>query len=162
MTPRFCSVLDTPIGAISIFADDQHICEITFNSIAAKPSSESELTILAANQINDYFNGQLREFNLPLGQEGTDFQKDVWLQLCKIPYAETITYAKFSAHKPLSIRAIAAANGKNKLAIVVPCHRVIGSNGKLVGYAGGLWRKQWLLQHEREIACKGQTVLSFN
>ncbi|MFC3560032.1 methylated-DNA--[protein]-cysteine S-methyltransferase [Pedobacter jamesrossensis] len=87
--------------------------------------------------------------------------QEVWQNLLGIPYGKSISYAKFSEHKPLAIRAIAAANGRNNIAIVVPCHRVIGSNGKLVGYAGGLWRKQWLLQHEREVAQQGQTELKF-
>jgi len=121
----------------------------------------NQLSNLAAKQLEQYFKGELQQFQIPLQQSGTDFQQEVWQALMGIGYAETTSYAKFSEHKPLAIRAIAAANGKNKLAVVVPCHRVIGSNGKLVGYAGGLWRKKWLLQHESETAKKGQTELKF-
>ncbi|MCY1528103.1 Methylated-DNA--protein-cysteine methyltransferase [compost metagenome] len=119
------------------------------------------LTTLALHELHDYFEGKLTEFSFPMAQSGTPFQQEVWQKLLQIPYAETLSYSQFSAHQPLAIRAVAAANGRNNLAIVVPCHRVIGSNGKLVGYAGGLWRKKWLLQHEREVAKTGQTELKF-
>lgn len=161
MSSLFCSVLDTPIGVLSIYANEQYIYEITFTETNATDTKENHLTQLAATQLSNYFKGKLQQFELPLKQEGTDFQQEVWQLLHNIQYSDTISYAKFSAHKPLAIRAMAAANGKNKLAIVVPCHRVIGSNGKLVGYAGGLWRKKWLLQHESETAKKGQTELKF-
>lgn len=101
-------------------------------------------------QIDQYFNKKLLQFNLPLVFAGTDFQKTVWDQLLKIPFGATETY--LSVTKKLgnlkAIRAVAGANGANKMAIIVPCHRVVGSDDKLVGYAGGLWRKKWLLDHE--------------
>ncbi len=159
--PKYCSIIDTPVGPVSIFADEDFVIEITFAAIERKDLSENELSKFAAREMNDYFKEGLTTFSFPFKQRGTDFQQEVWQALMAIPYAETTSYAKFSVHKPLAIRAIASANGKNKLAVVVPCHRVIGSDGKLVGYAGGLWRKKWLLQHEREIANKGQTELKF-
>ena len=161
MNPEYCSTLETPIGLLKIFADDHLISEITFSEKESEGLLETELTKLAAQQLDSYFTGKLKTFDLPLKQTGTAFQQEVWSALLLVDYATTLSYAKFSEHKPLAIRAIAAANGKNKLAIVVPCHRVIGSDGKLVGYAGGLWRKKWLLQHERDIAQKGQTALKF-
>ncbi|MEJ7558765.1 MAG: methylated-DNA--[protein]-cysteine S-methyltransferase [Pedobacter sp.] len=161
MNPEHCSTLETPIGLITILADDQLISEITFEARDNEDKHENELTKLAAQQLTSYFAGTLKTFDLPLKQTGTDFQQDVWRSLLSIDYATTLSYARFSEHKPLAIRAIAAANGKNKLAVVIPCHRVIGSNGKLVGYAGGLWRKKWLLQHERDVAQQGQTELKF-
>ncbi|MGY4384581.1 methylated-DNA-[protein]-cysteine S-methyltransferase [Pedobacter sp. UYP24] len=161
MTASFCTIIDTPIGPISIFADEYFITEITFKEVDKKGLPENSLTKLAAQELGAYFIGLLKSFSFPMKQTGTDFQQEVWINLMNIAYGDTMSYAKFSAHKPLAIRAIAAANGKNKLAIVVPCHRVIGSNGKLVGYAGGLWRKKWLLQHESEINHKGQTELKF-
>jgi methylated-DNA-[protein]-cysteine S-methyltransferase len=158
---NYASVIESPVGKITIFADDEFVHVVTFaeKDIAGLP--ENELTLKVADQLKDYFKGELRDFDFPMKQKGTEFQQEVWQNLLAIPYGETTSYAKFSAHNPLAIRAIASANGKNNIAIIVPCHRVIGSNGKLVGYAGGLWRKQWLLQHEREVAQKGQTELKF-
>jgi len=161
MIKQYASVLNSPIGQITILAGDDFIQEITFAEKDIKGLFENELSIKVSAQLQAYFSGELKNFDFPIQQEGTDFQQEVWQHLLSIPYAETISYLKFSAHKPLAIRAIAAANGKNKIAIAIPCHRVIGSNGKLVGYAGGLWRKQWLLQHEKEVAQKGQKELKF-
>ncbi|MGQ7854910.1 methylated-DNA--[protein]-cysteine S-methyltransferase [Pedobacter sp. WC2501] len=158
---NYASVIETPIGRLSILADEDFVHAVTFEEKDIADLIENELTIKVANQLKEYFNGKLWDFDFPLKQKGTEFQQEVWQNLLKIPFGETTSYAKFSTHNPLAIRAIAAANGKNNIAIVVPCHRVIGSNGKLVGYAGGLWRKQWLLQHEREVAKKGQTELKF-
>nr|WP_315425188.1 methylated-DNA--[protein]-cysteine S-methyltransferase [uncultured Pedobacter sp.] len=158
---NYASVIETPIGRLSILADEDFVHAVTFEEKDIADLIENELTIKVANQLKAYFNGKLRDFDFPMKQKGTEFQQEVWQNLLTIPFGETTSYAKFSAHNPLAIRAIAAANGKNNIAIVVPCHRVIGSNGKLVGYAGGLWRKQWLLQHEREVAKKGQTELKF-
>ncbi|MHA4894779.1 methylated-DNA--[protein]-cysteine S-methyltransferase [Pedobacter sp. PWIIR3] len=158
---NYCSIIDSPLGPVSIFADENVVVEITFAEAEPKNYPENDLTTLAARELIAYFHEGSKSFSFPFKQTGTDFQQEVWRSLMEIPYADTTSYAKFSAHKPLAIRAIAAANGKNKLAIVVPCHRVIGSDGKLVGYAGGLWRKKWLLQHEREMVSKGQTELKF-
>jgi len=157
----YASVIESPVGKITIFADDEFVYAITFAEKDTKGMAENQLTANVARQINDYFKGELQVFNFPMKQTGTAFQQEVWQNLVTIPFGETTSYAKFSAHHPLAIRAIASANGKNNIAIVVPCHRVIGSNGKLVGYAGGLWRKKWLLQHESEVARKGQTELKF-
>lgn len=158
---KYCSVLKSPVGDITVMADDHAVNSITFAETDTSAFEASALTLHACKELKQYFEGKLTTFSFPMLQSGTPFQQEVWHRLCAIPFAETVSYVQFSAHQPLAIRAIAAANGKNNLAIVVPCHRVIGSNGKLVGYAGGLWRKQWLLQHEREIAGKGQTELKF-
>ncbi|WP_406825916.1 methylated-DNA--[protein]-cysteine S-methyltransferase [Pedobacter sp. KACC 23697] len=158
---NYASVIETPVGRLIILSDEDFVHAVTFEEKDIADLKENELTIKVANQLKEYFNGNLKDFDFPMKQKGTEFQREVWQNLLTIPFGETISYAKFSVHHPLAIRAIAAANGKNNIAIVVPCHRVIGSNGKLVGYAGGLWRKQWLLQHEREVARKGQTELKF-
>ncbi|MBB6239419.1 methylated-DNA-[protein]-cysteine S-methyltransferase [Pedobacter sp. AK013] len=158
---EYASVIKSPVGKITILADEEFVQVVTFAEKDITGLSENELTKRVAKQLNNYFRGDLKDFDFPMKQKGTEFQQEVWQNLLTIPFGETTSYAKFSAHHPLAIRAIAAANGKNNIAIVVPCHRVIGSNGKLVGYAGGLWRKQWLLQHEREVAQKGQTELKF-
>lgn len=158
---KYASIVKSPIGDVVVIANGTHVNCITF---AAKDTSgmiENALSQLAAQQLSQYFDGSLKDFSFPMAQSGTAFQQEVWQNLLKIPYGETTSYAKFASHQPLAIRAIAAANGKNNLAIVVPCHRVIGSNGKLVGYAGELWRKQWLLEHETEMNGKGQMTLKF-
>lgn len=161
MTNTYCTILKSPIGDITILANETAVTVVSFGEKDIEGLSENSITQFAANQLTAYFQGNLTDFTFPIAQSGTEFQQEVWQNLLKIPFAETVSYAKFSEHKPLAIRAIASANGKNNIAIVVPCHRVIGSDGKLVGYAGELWRKKWLLQHEREVAQKGQTELKF-
>ena len=158
---KYCSIVKSPIGEVIITADENAVNEVAFHPRAIDGLAENSISQLAAEQLNAYFEGNLQDFTFPISQSGTEFQQEVWQSLLKIPYATTTSYAKFSEHKPLAIRAIAAANGKNNIAIAVPCHRVIGSVGKLVGYAGELWRKKWLLQHGREVAQKGQTELKF-
>ncbi|SFG90400.1 methylated-DNA--[protein]-cysteine S-methyltransferase [Pedobacter insulae] len=158
---KYCSIVKSPIGDITVIADEVAVSVVSFGEKDTKSLTENAISKLAAQQLADYFEGTLKNFTFPIAQHGTEFQQEVWQNLLKIPYAETLSYAKFAAHKPLAIRAIAAANGKNNIAIAVPCHRVIGSDGKLVGYAGELWRKKWLLQHERDMAQKGQTELKF-
>ncbi|HMJ48144.1 MAG TPA: methylated-DNA--[protein]-cysteine S-methyltransferase, partial [Ferruginibacter sp.] len=105
-------------------------------------------------QLEAYFSGQSLQFNLSLSQEGTPFQQTVWTELQKIPYGRTVSYLHLSKSlgNVKAIRAVGTANGKNNIVIIVPCHRVIGSDGKLVGYGGDLWRKHWLLEHEAKFA----------
>jgi methylated-DNA-[protein]-cysteine S-methyltransferase len=143
--------LKTPLGICEITADEDGISEIRIVDEERELSdSVPEILIPAVKQIEAYFRGQLKDFNLKLNPRGTPFQKKVWEALQEIPYGETCSYLELS--KNLSdvkaIRAVAAANGKNPLWIVIPCHRVIGSDGSLTGYAGGLWRKKWLLDFE--------------
>lgn len=160
---QFCSILESPIGKLSIFADDHAVHTITFSEKNIQEVAENEITKQAYQELFNYFDGKVTTFTFPITQKGTLFQQSVWEALCAIPYGDTLSYLKLSEKlkNPLAIRAIAAANGKNNIAIVVPCHRVIGSDGKLVGYAGELWRKHWLLAHEQAISGKGQQVLKF-
>jgi methylated-DNA-[protein]-cysteine S-methyltransferase len=154
----------TPVGYAHITADDNYITKIAIqDGVHATNSVTSPLLNLAIQQLDEYFAGERKIFDLPINQQGTAFQQQVWQQLLQIQYGVTTSYAALSnqMNNPLAIRAIAAANGKNKLWIVVPCHRVIGSNGSLTGYAGGLWRKQWLLDHEARTTVTGQTKLFF-
>jgi methylated-DNA-[protein]-cysteine S-methyltransferase len=154
----------TPVGYAHITADDNYITQIAIqDGVHATNSVTSPLLNLAIQQLDEYFAGERKIFDLPINQPGTAFQQQVWQQLLQIQYGVTTSYAALSnqMNNPLAIRAIAAANGKNKLWIVVPCHRVIGSNGSLTGYAGGLWRKQWLLDHEARTTVTGQTKLFF-
>lgn len=152
----------TPIGFARIEDESDVICSVTVKEFPGDDATEASAAILiAARQLDEYFEGKRLIFDFPFRQKGSDFQQDVWQNLCGIPYGKTISYAQLSKtmNNPLAIRAIASANGKNSLWIVVPCHRVIGSDGSLTGYAGGLWRKQWLLQHEARVQGVGQISL---
>lgn len=155
----------TPVGIAKITAEDNFITAITITDEEKVPIDEprSALLKMAIDQLSEYFAGKRKKFDLPIKQSGTNFQQQVWQQLLNIDYGTTISYAQLSNQmkSPLAIRAIAAANGKNSLWIVVPCHRVIGSDGSLTGYAGGLWRKQWLLEHEATTLGIGQIKMPF-
>jgi len=154
----------TPVGFARIRAEDGFITSIsTRDEECVETPAETPEIEMAVLQLDEYFAGTRLDFDLPLNQAGTEFQQLVWQQLLTIGYGKTITYTQQSQQMniPLAIRAIAAANGKNNLWIVVPCHRVIGANGSLTGYAGGIWRKQWLLEHEARVMGTGQTKLFF-
>lgn len=142
--------IKTPLGIARIDGDENGVSAISVLDEGAISISIPEILQNAVNQLNEYFEGKRLNFDLKLNPKGTDFQKKVWKGLLQIPYGKTRTYLEQS--KVLgdvkAIRAVASANGKNPLWIVVPCHRVIGSDGSLTGYAGGLWRKKWLLEHE--------------
>jgi methylated-DNA-[protein]-cysteine S-methyltransferase len=154
----------TPIGIVRITQDGDFISGISIRDeeYEIEPAC-TPLLQMAIDQLQEYFDGTRKTFDFPIKQPGTDFQQQVWECLLNIEYGTTTTYAQQSnqMNNPLAIRAIAAANGKNHLWVVVPCHRVIGSDGSLTGYAGGLWRKQWLLQHEANVIGVGQTRLNF-
>lgn len=146
--------MESPAGSIEIRGTGDFISRVAFLDADAGVEQESEVPALlkeCAAQLDAYFKGQLRHFDLPLQQEGTPFRQLVWQNLLTIPYGETITYLALAKRlgNVKSIRAAGTANGKNDIAIIVPCHRVIGVNGALTGYAGGLWRKQFLLELEK-------------
>jgi methylated-DNA-[protein]-cysteine S-methyltransferase len=155
---------NTPLGITRIIEEDGFIASISARDEEYEiMPAPTPLLQKAIDQLDEYFKGERTEFDLPLKQTGTPFQQQVWDELLQIKYGRTITYAQQSnqMNSPLAIRAIASANGKNDLWIVVPCHRVIGSDGSLTGYAGGLWRKKWLLEHEAKVLGIGQTRLDF-
>lgn len=158
----FISTLASPLGNILIRSNGTKVYYISFEE-AVDEDNPCEISELAKLQLKEYFEGRRIHFEFPFSQQGTDFQQKVWLELMKIDAGAPISYLNLSKRmqNPLAIRAIASANGKNKLAIVIPCHRVIGSTGDLVGYAGGLWRKKWLLEHEAKLTGKGQVSLAF-
>lgn len=142
----------SPIGWITLTASANALRSIAF--LEDKPSSDSistneilEQTII---QLNEYFKGTRTSFDIPLGLEGTNFQQKVWKQLQQIPYGQTITYSELATRleDPQKARAVAGANGLNPIPIIIPCHRVIGTNNKLTGYSGGIKRKEFLLKHE--------------
>lgn len=156
----YSSSLHSPIGILLIEADETFVRSIQFVENETK-QNPSELTEWAKIEILAYFDGKLSTFTFPMQQDGGPFQQGVWQELKQIKPGQPISYAELakSLQNPLAIRAIAATNGKNKLLIAIPCHRVIGSKGDLVGYAGALWRKEWLLNHEAKMAGIGQTSL---
>jgi methylated-DNA-[protein]-cysteine S-methyltransferase len=147
-------IIKTPIGFTEIKGDENGI-----SKIYVLDESEELSTIIpndlieVVTQLQEYFIGKRTEFTFKLNPKGTEFQKKVWQELLHIPYGKTCSYLDLSKKigDVKAIRAVASANGKNPLWIVVPCHRVIGTDGSLTGYAGGLWRKKWLLEHENPI-----------
>tara|TARA_R110002020_G_scaffold122487_6_gene277948 strand:+ start:81866 stop:82342 length:477 start_codon:yes stop_codon:yes gene_type:complete len=143
--------VQTPLGTAQLTGDREGLSSISVLDAAVPPTDIlPEVLEDAAYQLREYFDGRRQTFSLSLNPEGTEFQKKVWKELLTIPFGKTVSYMDLSKKlgDPKAIRAVAAANGKNPLWIVVPCHRVIGSDGSLTGYAGGLMRKQWLLDHE--------------
>ena len=147
----FSQYIDSPLGPVHILASASGISAISFVTTRLTAEQPSALTTLAAQQLSAYFAGTLNHFNLPLEARGTAFQQQVWQELCTIPFGQTCSYADIARgiDNVKAVRAVGAANGRNPIAIVVPCHRVIGANGTLTGYAGGLDKKAWLLKHEQ-------------
>jgi methylated-DNA-[protein]-cysteine S-methyltransferase len=154
----------SPVGLLKISCTDECISGVNFHDVteqnAARKKNMPPLLIQCIEQLIQYFNGQRRIFELPIHQEGTPFQQSVWSELILIPFGRTINYLELARRTGDSkaTRAVANANGKNNIAIIVPCHRVIGSKGELIGYAGGLWRKKWLLEHEARYCYGVQTL----
>ena len=143
--------LHSPVGTLEIKGDENGLVSVHFlDSEEKTTTSISKFLQPAIDQLLEYFKGDRTKFDLKLNPEGTPFQKKVWEQLMKIPFAKTVSYQEIANRlgNPKVIRAAASANGKNPIAIIIPCHRVIGSDGSLTGYAGGLHRKKWLLDHE--------------
>jgi methylated-DNA-[protein]-cysteine S-methyltransferase len=142
--------INSPLGITKIVGDENGISEISVLSEGSISVKIPTFLQNAVSQLQEYFDGNRTDFTFQLQPKGTDFQQRVWQELLAIPFGKTISYLDLS--KKLgdvkAIRAVASANGKNPLWIVVPCHRVIGTNGSLTGYAGGLSRKKWLLEHE--------------
>ncbi len=153
----FCTI-DSPIGRLTLTSDGSALTGL-YMHVAGKPLPRTAEWVMdptaaplpeAVRQLNEYFAGGRRHFELPLHLTGTDFQKRVWQQLTAIPFGETWTYGQLAKRldNPSACRAVGLANGKNPIAIIVPCHRVIGADGSLTGFGGGLPRKEWLLTHE--------------
>lgn len=158
-TNDYTAYLDSPIGCIEINATPNGVYKINFVEQPSVPENEHAITQSAKEQLHAYFLKERTVFTFPIELQGTDFQRKVWKQLSTIPFGMTCSYLQMAQKlgDEKCIRAAAAANGKNPIAIVIPCHRVIGKDGTLTGYAGGLWRKKWLLEHEQSIP--SQTML---
>lgn len=143
----------SPIGTIEIVGTEQGVALLNF--VECQPVKVSQAPSYlkeAVKQVDEYFRGKRKEFSLRLILEGTEFQKKVWRELLKIPYGSTASYGDVAAAigRGKAFRAVGNANRLNNISIIIPCHRVIGSDGDLVGYGGSLWRKKWLLEHERK------------
>ena len=160
----------SPLGVLEIRSTGSAISDVLFvNSWKGAKLIENELNFTkpkspvikaCIKQLDEYFAGKRTEFTIHTSQVGTAFQQTVWVELCKIPFGRTISYLELSKRigNVKAIRAVGTANGNNSICIIVPCHRVIGSNGDLIGYGGDLWRKKWLLEHEGKIANGVQTL----
>lgn len=157
MTKLYNLDYNSPIGVIEINGSESAIYSIMFAErqqlLTAANKCTPQVLLDCMEQLDEYFQGRRYSFTFPYHMEGTPFQKQVWQALTEIAYAEQGTYKAIamSIGNEKAIRAVGNANGKNKLSIVIPCHRIIGSDGTLTGYAGGLWRKEWLLQHEKSV-----------
>lgn len=146
----------SPVGNLRIISNDSDIIKIEFTSDFFKMKIIPVQIQNCITQLDEYFNGERKEFQVGINPAGTEFQGQVWNLLLKIPYGKTISYIEMARQfgDEKAIRAIASANGKNPIPIIIPCHRVIGNDGSLTGYAGGLLKKQWLLEHEGAIQQK--------
>ncbi len=168
------NTINTPLGNMVVAATEKGVCLLDFEDHSnlkqtlskLSKSLKAELEIgknkyhtLLQSQLDEYFNGKRKEFDIPLIFSGTDFQNSIWKNLLNIPYGQTESYIQQAEKigKPSAVRAVATAIGSNRFAIIVPCHRVIGSNGKLTGYAGGIWRKEELLQLEKSVSLNIKT-----
>ena len=150
MNVPYHAYYESPIGLVEIGGTATHIVSLYFVEDRRMVSDPHPTILEAVRQVGEYFAGQRHAFELDLALHGTAFQERVWRQLLTVPYGQAATYQAIAdaLGMPKAVRAVGAANGQNPISIVVPCHRIIGSDGKLVGYGGGLWRKEWLLRHE--------------
>ncbi len=160
----------SPVGILELRSNGDALSHLLFcNSWKGNPIDEAAIDFTVPpsaaikkciKQLDEYFAGKRMEFTMNIVQEGTTFQQTVWKELCNIPYGNTISYLELSKRigNVKAIRAVGTANGTNHVSIIVPCHRVIGSNGSLVGYGGDLWRKKWLLEHEAKYKHGVQTL----
>lgn len=161
---RHTTYMDSPLGTLRICGSEQGITEVDFCEESPIETAQAPIPAClqtCVQQLEEYFAGKRLTFELELAAQGTAFQQQVWQQLLTIPHGKTSTYLavarEVSTEK--AIRAVGTANGRNPICIIVPCHRVIGSDGSLTGYAGGLWRKEWLLRHEGALRTSQQYQL---
>lgn len=154
MIEKNTSIINSPLGSIIIEGNLETISKIEFCDLQEEYIHPSKLHQTCVQQLKEYFEGTRKDFDFPIDQDGTPFQQEVWKVLLTIPYGQTISYIQLAKQlgDEKAVRAVGGANGKNKIAIVVPCHRVIGNNNTLTGYAGGLEKKKWLLQHEHNFS----------
>lgn len=145
---------ESDIGVFKISGSEAGLGAIEFTDLKHRPTTNVPACLRTCfAQLDEYFSGKRTQFDLKLAPKGTEFQKAVWHELMKIPYGRTTTYLEIAnvMGKPEAVRAVGAANGQNRIPIIIPCHRVIGSNGMLIGFGGGIWRKEYLLRHENVV-----------
>ena len=151
---KHCMMIPSVLGKLMLEEEDGKIVRLLFERDMPANVKQSDTPTLqkAAQELSEYFAGNRKEFDIPLNPKGTDFQKSVWNALCTIPYGKTMSYGQVAAQigNPKASRAVGMANNKNPIPILIPCHRVIGAKGKLVGYGGGIWIKQKLLELEQK------------
>lgn len=153
------TTMKSPVGRLTLHSNGAALTGVEFEDpkypLPAAPAGDDAVLMTARAQLERYFEGDLTEFDLPLAPQGTPFQRRVWEALLKIPYGETWSYGGLAAEieQPKASRAVGLANGKNPISIIIPCHRVIGADGGLTGYGGGMARKRWLLDLERPEEC---------
>jgi methylated-DNA-[protein]-cysteine S-methyltransferase len=148
-TKNYSATIDSPIGKISIRYDDEFLYELRFSDINGY-CVENDIYKQTIAELDEYFNGTRYTFDIPLNLQGTDFQKKCWLAFLDVAYGDTAPYINIAQamNNPLAMRAVGRAAGHNPISIIIPCHRIMGINGNLTGYAGGLWRKEWLTNFE--------------
>ena len=147
--------MDSPIGVLMLGSDEWHLKSISFDADEMGDESYApDILMIAQKQLEEYFSGSRQIFDLAINPEGTEFQKSVWEKVAGVSFGTTKSYVEIAREvkSENSSRAVGMANGKNPIPIIIPCHRIIGHNGKLTGYAGGLERKKWLLLHEQQYA----------
>lgn len=153
MSDQFITYFDSPLGWLKITTSSKELISISFETDVAASSPETpRIQSRTIQQLQDYFKGERKDFDIPLAPVGTEFQKQIWKLVQQISYGETTSYLNIAiaSGSEKNTRAVGLANGKNPIPIVIPCHRILGSNGKLTGYSGGLERKRWLLLHEQQ------------
>jgi len=154
MSETHTAFYKSEIGFLRAIGSDEGLHELEFSDLKSAPDSEVPACLQECfDQLDEYFSGELKNFSLSLNPQGTDFQKSVWRQLVKIPFGQTTSYLHIATAlgNKKALRAVGAANGQNRIPIIIPCHRVIGSDGSLIGFGGGIWRKEWLLKHEKVV-----------
>ncbi len=154
MSEKHTAFYKSEIGFLRAIGSEDGLHELEFSDLKSPPHSEIPACLQECfNQLDEYFKGDRSEFTLKLKPRGTDFQKNVWQELLKIPFGQTTSYLNIATAlgNKKALRAVGAANGQNRIPIIIPCHRVIGSDGSLIGFGGGIWRKEWLLKHENVV-----------
>ena len=146
----YCGYYESPIGVIEVEGTDVAVRSVNFVENRRQGFVSNGVVDQAVQEMDEYFTGKRQKFEVPLDLQGTPFQRAVWKELLKIPYGGTVSYGDIARaiENPKAVRAVGGANHRNPAAIVVPCHRVIGSDGSMTGYGSGIWRKEWLLKHE--------------
>jgi methylated-DNA-[protein]-cysteine S-methyltransferase len=161
MDGLFTLCYTSPLGVIEIKGTEKDITSVGFvEDERASGNTFPGVLLQCKKELDEYFNGLRKDFTVPLNPAGTDFQKTVWAELLKIDFGTTTSYMAIAKklNNPGAVRAVGLANGKNPIGVIIPCHRVIGEDGSLTGYAGGLWRKKWLLDHEGNTSGNSPTL----